>query len=228
MLGRIILFAALLGFAAPLRAGEASWHRSPDQLRVIRMPADWSDVPAVAGLSPKGITHAFSMAPKSRAFVLDIAAVNGLELDAVQAAAHFAKARKRAGNPPARTLQLADGSQFKYFKTTGTANGSATYRLEGSLTKYLAEYYLVFTSTRGYPAGKDWKEALGALATMELGDPSLDSWKEDFDKKVAGEERKAGASLKDTAATREDGAPVPFEDIVVFYNGRGKLDHNLG
>lgn len=220
MVRRMIFCAALLGLVSPLRAGEAAWRHSPDNLHAIQLPADWLEVPAVPGLSPRGMTHAFSMAPGSRAFVLDIAAVNELEEGAVQAAGHFAKARKRAGNPPARNLQLADGSQFKYFKSARTVNGRAVYRLEGALTKYLIEYYLVFSSTRSYPAGKDWKEALGALVSMELDDPSVDSWKEDFDKKVAGGEGNdagaAGGSLKDTAATREDGTPVPFEEIVVF------------
>ena len=161
MLRRMIFCAALLGLVAPLRAGEAAWRHAPDHLQAIQLPADWLEVPAVPGLSPRGMTHAFSMTPRSRAFVLDIAAVNELEVGAVQAAAHFAKARKLAGNPPAQKLQLADGSQFKYFKSTRTVKGRAVYRLEGALTKYLVEYYLVFSSTRSYPQARTGKKPWG-------------------------------------------------------------------
>ena len=216
------LFCAGLGaLAAPLRAGEAAWVGSADHKHVIQVPAGWTSAAAVPGLGPKGITHAFTLAPASRAFVLDIAAEYTLTPDYVSAETYFARALKRAGNPPALRVQLKDYSLFEYFSSSAAAKGRAGWRAQGVLHKYVQRYYLTFSAARGYPGDKGWKEALQLLASLDNDEPQAGGWEEDFLKEIsavtgAGRAAPAGASLKYTAAARPDGTSLNFEDIVLF------------
>ena len=217
----MLFCAALLALAAPLRAGEAAWLTSADRGQIVQVPADWAAAAAVPGLTPRGIKHAFSLAPKSRAFVLDIGAEDALNPKAASAEDHFAKALKLAGNPPAQRVQLPDNSLYEYFKHAPAAKGRAGWRIEGVLHKYVQRYYLVFISARAYPGDKDWKDALRLLATLDPDEPSAGAWKDEFLQKVSGggvdpSAAPAGGSLNLASAAREDGTSVSLEDIAIF------------
>ncbi len=219
---RLIFCAGLAALAAPLRAGEAAWLRSADNKHVIQVPADWAAVAAVPGLMPKGIPHAFSLAPGGRAFVLDIAAENSLDPKSVYAEDHFARARKLAGNPRPQREQLPDNSLFEYFKTAGDVKGRAGCRVQGVLHKYVQRYYLTFNSARDCPGDKDWKEALRVLASLDPDEPTVGAWKDDYLKKISNEPgldpsaAAAGGSLKFNTASRADGTGVSMEEIAIF------------
>ncbi len=219
---RLIFCAGLAALAAPLRAGEAAWLSSADFKHVIKVPADWTNAAVVPGLTPKGITHAFSLAPGSRAFVLDIAAEDTLDEKAASAEAYFARARKLAGNPPPQREQLPDNSLFEYFRSAAAGKGRAGWRVQGVLHKYVQRYYLTFSSARSYPGDKDWKEALLLLASLDPDAPAIGGWEDDLLKKISGgaglgqNPAAAGGSLRFTAATRVDGTGVSFEDIAIF------------
>jgi len=219
---RLIFCAGLAALAAPLRAGEAEWLSSADHKQVVQVPANWSAAAAAPVRMPKELTHAFSLAPKSRAFTLDIAAENTLNTKSASAEDLFARARKLAGNPPALRVQLSDNSMLQYFRSAAPAKGRAGYRVQGLLHKYVQRYYLTFSSARDYPGDKEWKEALRILGSLDRSDPSAGGWTEDFLKKVSGgagpsqDPAAAGMSLKFLAATRADGTGVSFEDIAIF------------
>jgi len=216
---RLISCAALLALASPLRAGEAAWRSSADFRQVIRLPADWTAAAAaVPGLTSKGMPHAFSLAPRSRAFVLDIAAENALDLKAVPAEDRFARALKLAGAAPALREELPDKSLFEYFKSPA---GRAGCRVQGVLYKYIQRYYLTFSSAKGCPGGKDWKEAMQVLATLEFDEPAAAGWEGDFLKRLSADglgqsPAAAAVSLRDTAVVRADGTDVGFDDIEIF------------
>jgi len=216
------LCAVLAALASPLCAGEAAWLTAKDLKHVIRLPADWSSVAAVPGVAHKGITPVYSLAPKSRAFTLDIAAENVPDVKAVLTEDVFARARERAGNPPALREQLSDYSMFEYFRSTAAAKGGARYRVQGVLHKYLHRYYLTFRSARGYPAGKDWEAALRVLGSLDPSTPSAGAWTVDFMEKAtdgAGlgpSPAVSGGNLRFTAAARDDGTAVGFTEIAIF------------
>lgn len=218
---RLSLCAGFVALAAPLRAGEAVWLGSADHKHIIQVGAGWAGAAAVPGLTPKGMPHAFSLAPVSRAFVLDIGAEYTLAPKYVSAEEYFARARKLAGSPPAKRAQLADYSLFEYFSSSAAARGRANYRVQGVLYKYVQRYYLVFSAAQGYPGDKEWQEALRLLATLDNDEPETNGWEKDFLKKVsgiAGTGRLAapGGNLKYTAAARADGTGVSFDDIAIF------------
>jgi hypothetical protein len=81
-------------------------------------------------------------------------------------------------------------------------------------------YYLNFSSTRGFPAGKDWQEALGVLATLDPVEPTAGGWHDDFLRKISGAgldpAAGAGGSLLLATAARLDGTRVGLEDIALF------------
>ncbi len=217
---RMFLCSALLALAAPLRAGEGAWRSTADRRHVIQVPANWTTAAAMPGLTPKGIFHVFSLEPRSRAFVLDIAAENAQDSKAVLTEDLFARARKLAGNPPAQRAQLPDYSLFEYFKSTYAA-GRAGWRVQGVLHKYVQRYYLTFSSAAGYPGDKEWKEAMQLLASLEPSEPAASGWENDFLNKISAaglgqSSQAAGVSLKHTAAARADGTGVGFEDIEIF------------
>lgn len=218
---RLILCAGLMALAAPLRAGEATWASSPDHKHIIQVAAGWTSAAAVPGLGPKGITHAFTLAPASRAFVLDIAAEYTLSPNYVSTEEYFAKARARAGYPTALRTQLKDYSLFEYFTSSAAVKGRAGWRAQGVLHKYVQRYYLTFSSTRGYPGDKEWQDALRLLASLDNDEPETNGWEKDFLKKVSdiagpGGPEAAGKSLRFTSAARADGTRVMFEDIALF------------
>ena len=199
--------AGLCALAAPLRAGEAAWVGSADHKHIIQVGAGWASAAVVPGLTPKGVPHAFSLAPASRAFVLDIGAEYTLTPNYVSTEECFARARKRAGNPPAQRVQLADYSLFEYFSSSAAAKGRAGWRVQGVLYKYVQRYYLTFSAAQGYPADKEWQEALRLLATLDNDEPEANGWEKEFLKRVsgiAGTGRLAapGGNLKYTAASR--------------------------
>ena len=217
----LIFCAGLVALAAPLRADEAAWLSSADFKHVIKVPADWTNAAVVPGLTPKGITHAFSLAPRSRAFVLDIAAEDTLDEKAASAEAYFAGARKLAGNLPPQREQLPDNSLFQYFRSAA-GKGRAGWLVQGVLHKYVQRYYLTFSSDRSYPENKDWKEALQILASLDTGAPAIGGWEDDLLKKISDgaglgqNPAAAGGGLRFTAAARADGTRVSFEDIAIF------------
>ncbi len=227
----LIFCAGLAALAAPLRAGEAAWLRSADNKHVIRIPADWAAAAAVPGLMPKGIPHAFSLAPKGRAFALDIAAENSLDPKTTYAEDYFARARKLAGSPPPRREQLPDNSLFEYFKTAGGVKGRAGCRVQGVLYKYVQRYYLTFNSARACPADKDWKDALQVLARLDPDEPTVGAWKDDYLEKISDRPgldpsaAAAGGSLRFNTATRADGTGVSMDEIAIFgcKNFRGNV-----
>lgn len=217
---RLILCAGLAALAAPLRAGEAEWRSSENHKYVIQVPASWRSGAAVPGLTPKGIVHAFSLAPVPRTFVLDVGAENALDKAAASAEAYFAKARKLAGGPPALRVQLPDKSMFEYFRSTVAVKGLTGFRVQGVLYKYVQRYYLTFSSTRGYPGDKEWKDALKVLATLDNDEPAADGWEHAFLRKVqdsSGQgDRDTVTALKYVSAVRPDGTEVSFYDIAIF------------
>ena len=216
-----ILCAALLACALPLCADEGAWANSPDLEHVIRLPAGWAEAPAQRGLTPAGMTHLFSLTPRSRAFILDIAAETDQGAGPVSAAGQFAKIRKLAGSPELKRAGLADNSMFEYFRGRKTEDDGPGYRVLGILNKHLQRYYVTVYSPKGVSAQKEWGKALQALGSLAPNDPSVDGWKSDFDKKVSdgGTVKSSGprgADLRGAAVLRADGDIVHFEDIVVF------------
>jgi len=218
---RLAVCAGLLALVAPLRAGEAVWTGSADRGHIIQLPAAWASGAAVPGLAPRGVPHAYSLMPGSRAYALDIAAEFTLVPKYVSTEEYFERARKLAGGPPALRAQLPDSSMFEYFSSSYAVKGRASYRVQGVLYKYTQRYYLTFSSARAYPSGRDWQEALRVLATLDPSEPEAGGWQEDFLRKLAGagigqNPPASSANLKYTAAARADGTPVSFEDIAIF------------
>lgn len=221
ILKRLIFCAGLAALAAPLRAGEAEWLSSADFKHVVRVPADWLSAAAAPMRMPRGLKHVFSLAPKSRAFTLDIAAEYALETNAAAAEDYLSKTLKLTGNPPPQRMQLSDNSMFEYFRSAA-GKGRAGYRVQGVLHKYVQRYFLTFSSARDYPGDKDWKDAMRVLGSLEPSEPSAGGWTEDFLKKVAdgaglGPNSPAAAEgLKHSGAFRPDGTRVSYEDIAIF------------
>ncbi|HBA61069.1 MAG TPA: hypothetical protein DCZ92_09675 [Elusimicrobia bacterium] len=217
---RLIFCAALLLAAAPLRAGETAWLTSANRKHIVQLSADWLTGAAAPLRLPKGITHAFSLAPRSRAYALDIAAEDTTITTVASSEVHFIRVRKLAGNPPARRLQLPDNSLLEYF-TAPAASGSAAWRAQGVLYKYVQRYYLTFSSAKGYPGDKEWEEALRLLATLDPSEPTVGAWKDDFLKRIAdaGREKDPAAArgkLIMSVVNRADGSAVSFEDVEIF------------
>jgi len=205
--------------AAPLRAGETAWLTSADRRHIIQVPAGWTAAAAVPGLTPRGLPHAFSLAPASRAFVLDIGAEYTLPPKSISTEDYFAKALKLAGNPRPKRAELADHSLFEYFSSTAAVRGRASYRVQGVLYKYVQRYYLTFSSAEGSPGDKDWQAALKLLATLDSVDPAAGGWEKDYITKLSGESglgEAAGNKLRYLAAARPDGTWVSFDDIAIF------------
>lgn len=218
---RLIFCAGLAALAAPLRAAEAEWLSSADLKHVIRVPAGWLSAAAAPLRMPQGIRHVFSLAPKSRAFTLDIAAEYALATNAAAAEGQFTKVLKLAGNPRPLRAQLSDNSMFQYFRSAA-GKGRAGYRVQGVLHKYVQRYYLTFSSARDDAGEKEWKEAMAILASLEPSEPSAGGWTGDFLKKVTAgaglvpDSPAAAGSLKHTGAFRADGTRVSYEDIAIF------------
>lgn len=216
----LALGAGLLALAAPLRAGEAKWLSTPDGRHILQLQAGWQAGAAVPGLSPKGVPHAYSLMPPSRAYVLDVASEFTQLKNYVSTEDYFDKARARAGNPPAARVQLPDNSLYEYFRAPVEVKGSKQWRVQGVLYKYVQRYYVTFSSNRGYPADKDWKEALRLLATLEFQELTVGGWNADFTRKFnaagLGKTPPAAGGPLLGGASSGDGTAVSLENVAIF------------
>lgn len=216
---RAFLLFALL--AAPaLRAGDGRWINSPGQDYSLRLPAGWPAGPAPAKLTPPGMTQLFSLSPKSRAFVMNVSCDEASPRGSMLLKTYYDTAREIAGGSFPEESVPAGGSRFVCFRSSEAAGGRPVYLVRGLLYAPEQEFYVTFSSSRGWPAGEDWQAALEALAALRPG-ASGD-----------GGEQKAPAvpvklpptgmtpggrrPLSETPALRAGGGSAAFKDIVIF------------